>query len=171
MKIADGQYDPMNAAFMEMMVKELSKQPKKPATTTQCASTQATLNRPKEQDEAHFNRVIEKYWEPTTELGRKDFDPTQVAIIEDLRRKSKNTLGASPYSSMTPESRERAIEAFTYTPPAALTPEQILKAKQTHVTQITEYQPTPEDLEQVIVETPKETWVSKMMGWGWRFLK
>lgn len=138
--------------YVKRVVEELKAIPrlKIPPTTTQCASTQAVLDRDPSKDAEYWNRSIPENWKavPDADLStpegrdkavaKRNVDPTEVAIAEDARRKSKNTIGDSEASSVTPEKRERGIWAFTYSKPVQLTPEQLKK-----VTKLEEIVNTP----------------------------
>jgi len=156
MKITDGFYDPEFKEYLDRIVEERKKRiPKIPPSTVQPASTQAILDRPVEDDLKHWLRPIPKNWCANPEawkilqddplnleaqkafVGAKDFDPTQVAIVEDIRGKARNTEGQSEKSSVTPERKEKAIHAFHYSQPAPLTPEEIKKV--TVVNEIKEF--------------------------------
>lgn len=125
---------------VESMVEHLKAIPreKKPATVTQCASMQAIIDRDPKDDEKHFNRPMVLNWKAVPEaksvdeaVNKRDYDATQVAIQEDIRRKGRNSLGdavSMGASSISPETKERAVEAFNYSKPTKLTPAQEAKA-------------------------------------------
>lgn len=157
MNVTTGSYNPEFARYVQEMAEALKKLPKRPPSTEQSASTQALLERqantPPELDFDWISRPLPTkeqamavpHAKTTDELvGKRDFDPTQVAVVEDIRRKGRNTLGQSFASSVTKESKERAVHAFTYSPPSALTPDQIRKAEETKLKEITMYNPSPE---------------------------
>ncbi len=131
MKKSEWYPDPKNADLVRLMGQALANVKKRPPTTTQCASTQAILDRPVDQDEAHFNRSILN-WKAVPNaktdderVGWRERDPSQVIVVEDIRRKGRNTIGQPNLSGSTPETKERAEHAFSYSQPAALTHEQI----------------------------------------------
>lgn len=178
MKTKPGSYDASYSAYIEYMAKELSKRPKRPKSTVQCASTQAVLDRPVDQDLMHWMRPIPLNWKANPNaktldevVGFRFFDATQVAIIEDIRHKARNTLGQTKLSSVTPESKEKAIHAFTYAPPAELS-NSPFKFFETKLTEIIKYEPKKGDLR--LEQTPKpnswevaRTWWDKLTG-KWR---
>lgn len=93
------------------------------ASSVQSASTQAILDRPESEDAKYRNRPILN-WQAVPNaksidkaVAKRDFDATQVQIIEDHRRKSKNSIGdAVSYgdSGMSKESRSKAIDSYMY---------------------------------------------------------
>lgn len=162
MRITDGVYNPVFRSYAEMMATEIRKRHVKiPPTTTQCASTVRALQlqktRPKEMDLDWASRPIDPSYlaNPNAKtlddlVNKKDFDATQVVIVEGMRKNPKNTLGASTESLATPEKKAKAVDAFVFTPPAALTGLQIMEAKNTILTAITKYAPTASDLPEVM---------------------
>ncbi len=68
---------------------------------------------------------------------------------EERRRRPKNSIGQSEVGSVDSEKRAKGIQAFTYSKPADLTPEQVKK-----LTKLTEIANTP--LEPI--EKPKKNW-------------
>ncbi len=124
-------------------------------TTTQCASTQAVLDRDPKLDELHWNRGLPSTWKAvpdakTTDevVAKRSIDPAEAIVVEGLRHASRNTLGtADLYSSVDKEKRDKGIWAFTYSKPTKLTAEQVKK-----VTRLEEIVNTP--LEPV--EKPKK---------------
>jgi hypothetical protein len=143
--VKPGSYDPSYSAYVERMAAELKEQrknlPKHPISTAQPASTKALLEaqekRAKEDDFLHWGRPIPSNWKAVPNaktldeaVGKKDFDASQVAVIEDIRRKARNTLGQSESSSVSEESKQRARDVWLYTPPAPYTKEEQRKIKE-----------------------------------------
>jgi hypothetical protein len=128
--------DGLYAEAMAERLRELNRE-KRPVTTTQAASTQAILDRPVEQDAAHFWRPLPKDWKANKDAdpenlaqvtGQRDFTPEEIVISEDIRHKGRNSLGDAVSlgaSSVEPNRKVMAIEAFTYTPPTPLAKEQM----------------------------------------------
>lgn len=164
MRVTPGSYNPEFALYVQEMAEALKKLPKKPPSYEQSASTKVLLERqantPKELDFEWFSRPLPTKQEAAAvpnaktldeAVGKRDFDPTQVAVVEDIRRKGRNTLGQSHARGMTKETREKAIHAFTYSEPAKLTLEDQRKAKETVLKEITPYTP-PTDAEKEITD-------------------
>lgn len=153
--------------YAMFMADELKARPyeKKPASTVQAASTQAILNRPKEKDAEWFNRPIPLNWKAkpdakTTEeaVGTRAVTPEEIHIDENRRRASKNTLGdavSGGARSVAPDSIERAISAYTCSPPAELTETEKMKLKA-----LTPYSPLPEKVEKPV----KSSWFKRLFG-------
>jgi len=156
----------LDTTYVRYMVEILGKNPVEHVKKEgQCASTQAILDRDPRLDEQHFYRSlpeIEKIYPhgvPDPErasvdveyrkkaLGFRDVDPLQVAAIEDIRRKGRNSQGdavSQGASSVSKETKERAVNAFLFSPPAKLTHSEIKKL--TEVKKI-------EDAPKIIVES------------------
>lgn len=85
---------------------------------TQCASTEAILSRPKEEDKFHSKRIIDpiKAWADPYYV--RHITPDEFVLVETTRRKQKNTKGQSELSSVSKEKREIAINSYLYSPPA-----------------------------------------------------
>lgn len=99
-----------------------------PPSTEQAPSTVRTLAMTDEELAAYRDRplpTVEQSWVGISELL---ITAEEFAIEDRRRRSSKNTLGMSEKSSVTLESKERAIAAIVYTPPASVTPEDVEKA-------------------------------------------
>lgn len=133
MNKSDEYFEPKDFLYTKLMADKLSaiSKDKKPVNTAQCASTQAILDRPIDKDEEWRNRPMAPGWEAPREVNHA-FDPAQIVIVEGMRRESKNTQGdaiSMGESSVTEEAREKAISAFTCSPPAELTHEQKLIAQ------------------------------------------
>jgi len=125
-----------DSEYTAMMVKSLNaiKREKKPGTTTQCASTMANLERQKtrkpHEDMDWVLRPIDPSYlavPDATNLeqltGKRQFDFDQVMILS-TKDGSKNSLGDGFKSSTSPEHREKAIHAFTYSKPYEPTDEE-----------------------------------------------
>lgn len=159
---------PGQAAYVESVVAQLKalKIQKKPASTVQCASTQATLDRDPAKDEEHWNRplpaeVVEKN-KQLVEAYRagdlsmldklveaRNISPEEFNIVEGLRRSFKNNLGQTSQSSASEYALRKAIDAFLYSPPAELTPEE-----RKRISEMKPYAPLPESIPEV--KAPKE---------------
>lgn len=120
--------------------------PKRPASTIQCASTQATLNRDPSFDEAHRNRPLpesvvlaSKIQKAAYEsgdlvelerlLGTRKLSLEEISYVESVRRRSKNTQAQSSKSSVSDAAIEKAVDAFIYSPPVELTEQEIVRIK------------------------------------------
>lgn len=164
MKLNEGSFNPENKLYLDMMVGALNKH-KKPSTrkndatpeeirAIQSPSTQSVMDRPKELDgpDYWYRPITSAFLANTTAknqdelVGKKDFDPTQVAIIEDIRRKARNTLGQPTKEGFSAETKERAVHAFTYSKPAELTSAQVMEAYITEMNKVTKHIPTISDL-------------------------
>lgn len=66
-------------------------------------------------------------------VAKRELGIEETLLVEDIRRKSKNTRGQSGLSSVDAEKRTKGIEAFTYSKPAELTIAELKK-----VTKLTE---------------------------------
>lgn len=153
-RISEPYRESKQTAYVKQVTEELLAIPRQkiPPTTVQPASTQATLDRDPALDALHWNRQTPLEWKAvpdadlTTEWGRekavaaRQLKPQEMLLIEDIRHKSRNTLGDSDSSSMDKEKRETAIQAFTYSKPAELTAEQLKR-----VTKLEEIVNTPLD--------------------------
>lgn len=159
-------YDP-SLTYEERMAKSLAMQP---------ASTKRLLMMTDEEHAEHMKRPVPT-WEQAlavkgalNEDGTIDMDKAvaarpitaqEVAVVEDIRRKGRNSQGdAVSYgaSAFTSERREAAVDAFIYTPPAELTPAQ--KTKLTEMNKITEYTgPVPE-----VKPIKKKSWWQKLFA-------
>lgn len=117
--------------YVEHMVASLPKRKVIP-TTTQSPSTQAILDRPIEKDEEAKYRVppITCMYNPNPKnreemdkavgFGKRVVSADEVAAYETHRRSSKNTLGDQQDATLNEELRQRAIDAFVYSPSATL---------------------------------------------------
>lgn len=121
--------DPAFIAYIKMMKEELSKVPKKPASTIQCASTKALLEMTSEQLAKHRDRPLPTNWLAVPDAKNMDEAvPTrpvtiqEILLQEDIRHKSKNTFGQSEKNGVSDERKRVAVEAFTYSRPTELTP-------------------------------------------------
>ncbi len=153
--------------------------PKRPVTKVQAASLSQIWDSEKnalkemtdEEIAAYQNRPL-----PEKELWQRETDAELIAaqltlttpsriqstiVSEGLRRESKNTQGdaiSQGGSAFSPETKETARQAFSYTPPADLTKGQESKLAEIH--KIKEYVgPIPEK------EKPKKkSWLDKLFG-------
>lgn len=182
--VSDSYFTAKNAVYAEQMARELAAIPreKKPPTTTQAASTQAILSRDPSQDEHHFNRPLPLNWKARPDLlpdgidfntlseAEKDsivaarkVSAEEIRVEEQRRRGSKNTLGdavSEGATSVSPESRDRAIDAFYYSPSSELTHHEKEKLKA-----LTPYSPLPPQP----VETPKKQSLAGCIShWFWK---
>lgn len=124
------------AEEVKQIVKELLALPreKRPVSNIQAPSTQATLDRDPALDEAHWNRKNPDELEWKREVVERVVTAKEVLIEEEIRRKGRNTLGASTMGSVDPVKKSKGIEAFVYSNPANLTEEQ--KKKLTRLEEI-----------------------------------
>lgn len=160
--------DPKQQAYCQMMVEELNKIPyEKKTNTEQFESTKrllalsdeaASKRREEIKDPEFWNKLYETAQVAKTEeemdaLARK-LTPEEVIIYQQMRQSAKNELGQSESSASTPERKEKAVDAFLYTPPAKLTPAQILQVKA--LQKITMFEgPLPEE--------KKESWWKRFL--------
>lgn len=133
----------------------------RPPWEGQCASTMAALERQKtrkpEDDKEWANRPLPKEAQVRDDQGevfipKWSGDAKEVTVVEDIRRKARNTLGQTDLSGTTALSRESAANAFTYSKPATLTAEEKKK-----VTEIKAYTPLPMMVEEPAAP-PKTFW-------------
>lgn len=112
----------------EILAKHLSTLPKRKPFFEQAPSTMAILARDPKDDEAHFNRPLPeaKDWMRDHTI-QGNWDIKQIAVIEDIRRKARNDFGSSFDSSTNKEKKEKAISAFTCSPPAEPTKTELLR--------------------------------------------
>lgn len=123
---------PRQKEYMDNVVEQLKKNPPMKRHIPQFASTLANLELQKDPDYKRDwtaplpdNVLARPDAIGVDELvGRRTFDPMEIAIVEDIRRKARNTLGQSELSSTSEESRERAVHHFMVSPPAELTEEE-----------------------------------------------
>lgn len=120
------------AEYVKRVVEELNAIPRQkiPPTKEQALSTQKLLAaqalRDPKDDEAYWE---EKWSAPfpegvvAEEVPRGDWNLSDVAIAEGLRHGVRNTTGQSQESSVSEESRDKGIQAFTYSKPADLSKE------------------------------------------------
>jgi hypothetical protein len=171
---------PGQAEYVDRMVKEIKALniPKKPVSTVQSASLaplwDSENNKLRDMTEqeilAYQNRPM-----PEKEAWRRDADAEKInaelmlvnpsriqstIAVQDIRRKSKNTIGdavSEGGSGFTPERKELARQAFSFTPPVQLTEQQ--KSKLTELNKITEYTgPAPEE------KPKKKKWFEFLLG-------
>lgn len=124
MKIKKSNFSFENQAYLDFMANQLAnKTPKKQATIDQAPSTQAILNRPESEDFKWQSREAPKNWKavPSAEttdeaVGTRNIPVDQVIVYEKHRQSSKNTLGGPKESSVTNETKEKAVNAFMYYP-------------------------------------------------------
>lgn len=148
--------------------------PKKPASTVQCASTQATLDRDPSKDAEHWSRPLPESVVLASKIQRAAYEtgdlnelerllstrkirPDEASHIESVRRRPKNSLGQSDLPTADKAKIERAIHAFTYSGPAELTPEQ----KQ-RLAELTAYSQLAASFEREPVTQPKPTLLQKI---------
>ena len=146
----------------------------------QAPSTQKLLKMTEEEYLANQQRVISTEGQTTSKTDPKDldrlvnkgvFDPEQVVIVEGQRRTPKNNQqipiapiidGKRVYdnpSSVTLESKAKAVDAFIYSQPAKLTPEE--------VTKLTELQKIVELTELPPPAVPEQSLAKRFTHWLW----
>lgn len=132
-------------SYTKMMSEALRKTPKRPPTTTQCASMQATMDRDPSKDAEHWNRKLDisKAIAPHPETCERKISTDEFIMVEGLRRSSKNTLGQSEKSATTEERKEKAVHAYTYSQPTKLSDAE--KQKITQLESIKELKEVPQD--------------------------
>lgn len=146
--------------------------------TAQQPSTLAIMARPKEKDEEHWLRPLPKeVLEQSAKLAAAVAQGDDAAIralvaeravtleevshVEAIRRRPKNSQGQSEKSSVGEEKRETAIQAFVYSTPAELTPDE--KQRIIQLTPYTQVPVPPEDEPE-----PPESLGSKFLHWLWK---
>lgn len=139
-----------NKDYRKSMVKELSKLPKRPVSTVQCASMQAIIERDPSLDSIHSKRMID----PIKAFADKNYvrpmSVSEITTYESMRDTPKNQLGQSEKSATTPDRRENAIQAYIHTPPVPLTESQIKNL--TKLTKIKELEELPKEQKLSIFE-------------------
>lgn len=141
--------DPSYVAYVEMLVQEKSKLPKISGTINQCVSTSALLKRDPSKDEEHFYRHIDPIAAFADKYYVRDIPIDQIIIYENMRRKSKNTLGNAEGISVSKERREKAIAAYRFTKPT--------KLNQVEIERVTRSEPIKE-LKQLNIIDKKSLW-------------
>ncbi len=124
---------------------------KLPVSSEQSESTKRLLAMSEEELIKHRERPLPKDWLAVSDATNMDeavaprlFTPQEVALVEDIRHKSKNTTGdaiSEGQRGASKEAKVNAMAAFTCTPPAPLTDVQTQKL--TEVTKIKEYEGPP----------------------------
>jgi hypothetical protein len=166
--------DPIFARFTADMVESLRALPyEKKISTEQAESTKRIMSRPKEEDEAWFNRPLPENCSIKPEVwanaSREERDALvnarpvtveEVDVIQDIRKKGRNNVGKTNETSVTSERKEAAVNAFTYTPPAPLTVSELERL--VRMVPITE--PEPIDIK----EPKKKTLDGRLMHKLWK---
>jgi hypothetical protein len=128
MKKSDEYKESKQAAYVQSMARSLKeiKREIKPASTIQCASTQESLDTSDEQYAAKVKKMFEdKSWKaPHPDTVARNIDPFEFNLIEDTRRKPKNSIGQSDKSSVNDERKELGRQAYISTPPSPLREEE-----------------------------------------------
>lgn len=120
------------AAYVEEMVKQQREREKYrekiPPSDTQCASTQAIIERDEETDVEHFLRPLPDNWktwegddfnalsaeEKDKAVGMRKVTAEEVMHEESVRRRAKNQINNDDRTSVTPQKKEAAVHAMTY---------------------------------------------------------
>lgn len=151
--------NPKDQQYAERVASELKALniPKRPVSTIQAASTQASLDMTDEQYAQKVKKMFEtKAWKaPHPEEVMRSMPLDQVFVAEDIRRKPKNSIGQSLKSSASDERKELARQAYVCTPPT-----EILDSQKEHVTEmnpITELKEIPRETKQSLFD--------KFMDW------
>lgn len=124
------EHSPAYADYIKRMANELSKQPKRPVSHEQCASTKAILARDPAKDAEHWNRpipvgaqLVSSYIE--MEQFERKITPEEETIIDGIRKGGQvNTFGGSELSATTDLRREKATNAYIYSEPGPMTEDQ-----------------------------------------------
>lgn len=135
------------SAYVDYMAEQIRKLPRKPASTVQSASMQATLDRDPSKDAEHFSRKLDlskaqiAHSEKEMEKFERRISPQEFSLIEEMRHKGHgNTIGQYEKSSPTEENKQKAIHAFTYSEPAPLSDLKIKElTKIEPITELKEY--------------------------------
>ena len=123
------------ADMMAELQAEARRSNKAPAASKeQAASTQAILQRDPSEDEKWFNRIIDvdkaqvmssgKDVVTHAEQRKASYGIDVINQLEDMRHRSKNTMGdaiSSGLYSTSIESKEKAVHHFLVSPPAVVT--------------------------------------------------
>jgi hypothetical protein len=121
-------------SYKRFMVENAGKREKRTPTTTQCASTQATLNRDPSKDSEHFWRPLPENWKANDieidlndtqqmggVVGKRNVDPGE-AVAHLKTKQNRNSFGdATSFGggkSVSYDRKETAKGAFTCFPPA-----------------------------------------------------
>lgn len=174
--ISEEYSEPVNAEYSSYVAAEQRKarRDKIPPTTTQSPSTIANMAKQAErhpfQDKEWVIRPISDDWLAVKDakdlnemVGRRALDHEQVSHIESIRRGgSGNTLGDGFMSSVSPERRDSAINAFTYSKPYDPTTDELTRMA------------TPAELAEIKNYTNPDQGMAKeekSVGWGIRVAK
>lgn len=94
--------------------------------SVQAKSTQTTLSRDPSEDAAYIYAKKNTPIDPSAQVrdesgnidhGTRHLGVEELLLVEDTRRKPKNSLGQGTESGASEETRKRASEAFTYSKP------------------------------------------------------
>lgn len=175
-RVSEPYRESKQADYVKQMTTELLAIPRQKIapTTEQSASTQALLEaqkfRPEWRDKEYWDRALPTDWKAVPEaksndesVGMRSFTPTEFVLAQSARDAPKNSIGQSESSSVDSEKREKGIEAFTYSEPAKLTPEQIKK-----LTKLTEIVSTPLEPEEPKEEGFLSRMQLKLQSWWFR---
>lgn len=151
---------------------------KKPPSTVQQPSTQATLDRDPAKDAEHWNRplpkeVVEKNKQLVEAyragdlatldhlVDARNVTPDEYILIDGLRKKPKNSIGQTTFKGASDAAIEKAVHSFLFSPPAQLTPEE-----RKRITEMTPYSPPPMPI--VEIKEEKKTLAGHFMHYLWK---
>jgi hypothetical protein len=148
--------------YAELMAEAL--RTNKPSTIRKLTEAEILAMQPESTRKAMLSDPVERWSQPIEGwlavkdakskdelVGKRDIS-VEDFLLHKATQQSRNTLGDSESSSVTPESRTRAVESFCYSKPAELTP-----AQRTQLTRLTEIVNNPIEIEP---EKPKN-WKAK----------
>jgi hypothetical protein len=152
----DGIFDPLYRLYVEEMAQKLKRAtPPKPKTTDQAPSTLEAMKRHEEGIFDYLNMDVDwdsKDWKRDHEISR-EISPQEYDVYKAMQHSvSRNTLGKEePESSVTPESKQRAVNVFMCHPPAPLTEAQLKRAKITTLNQTEKF-----NLEKAVIQDAED---------------
>lgn len=114
----------------------------------------AQRGRNEDEDLDHLFRPLPAELEWKREVEHRAISPEEFMVAKSNQRAAKNTLGQSEDGSVDSAKRKRGIEAFTYSEPAKLTPDQIKR-----LTKLEEIVNTP-----LLPPKPTEKWWKRIFN-------
>lgn len=146
MRVTEGsQWDPHELAYRELIAEQKKKAaPQIKASTEQCASTQRILEAHGKGEKGIDWDAPLTGWEPNKDSALPGEWPIDQLLTHRRMQQGveRNPIGASTQSSVAPESKERAVNAFLCSPPVQLN--ELKEAQGTRV--VTKIKPINTDL-------------------------
>lgn len=131
-------------AEMKRLLARLPRAEKRPVTTAQATSTQASFDSPEPLSTRPWPPVG---WNPKPDaeniherVAPRVVSVDEVTMFESNRRAAKNNAGQSEESSISDEAKRKAADAFRYSPPAP--PQEVATSKITGLVPILSQRPT-----------------------------